>query len=96
MNKSTTAKKPIQIFRDRYGGSSDELKEHQKKTRRIQRSILDLLSGSPMTIPQLTEKIDEPSETIFFFTIALKREGKIIEVDTTGDYWVYGLIKEAL
>ena len=94
MNKSTTAKKPIQIFRDRYGGSTEELREHQKNTRRIQRSILDLLSGSPMTIPQMAEHIDETTETIFFFTIALKREGEIIETDTSGDYWVYGLFKE--
>jgi hypothetical protein len=96
MNKSSIAKKPIQIFRDRYGGSSDELREHQKNTRRIQRSILDLLSGSPMTIPQMTEEIDESSETIFFFTISLKREGKIIEIDTSGDYWTYGLVKEEI
>ena len=94
MNKSSIDKKPIQIFRDRYGGASDELREHQKKTRRIQRSILALLSESPMTIPQMTEKIDETSETIFFFTIALRREGEIIEIDTSGDYWVYGLITE--
>ena len=94
MNKSSIDKKPIQIFRDRYGGASVELREHQKKTRRIQRSILELLSESPMTIPQMTEKIDETSETIFFFTIALKREGEIIEIDTSGDYWTYGLITE--
>ena len=94
MNKSSIDKKPIQIFRDRYGGASDELREHQKKTRRIQRSILALLSESPMTIPQMTEKIDETSETIFFFTIALRREGEVIEIDTSGDYWVYGLITE--
>ena len=96
MNKSSNDKKPIQIFRDRYGGSSEELKEHQKKTRRIQRAILDLLSGSPMTIPQMAEELDESSETTFFFAISLKRQGEIIETDTSGDYWVYGLVKEEI
>ena len=68
-------------------------KEKLKEFNRMKKAIATALKEGPMTIPQIAEKIKEPSDKVLFFLMTMYKFG-MVEVDSIDDmdeYYLYRL-----
>ena len=88
-------KADVKVFRERMGGMTDERKSWQKEQRDTEKAIHSALKNGPHTIPEIALEANIPSPRIVWHLMALKRYGKIAEVDRAGDYYRYAWKEEA-
>lgn len=81
-------------FRERLGGVTPEKRAWSKQQRDTLKAIRDAMKDGPHTVPEIAERAHLASQTVMWYVMALKRYGKVSEVDRAGDYYRYQL-KEA-
>lgn len=82
-------KEDVKIFRERMGGMTEARKTWQKVQRDQEKAIHAALQDGPHTIPEIAQRTKIASKNAVWHVMALKRYGKVIEVDCAGDYYRY-------
>lgn len=91
VEKVAREKKPLDILRDRHGGTSEELKAHFKEQTRMRKLINEALKKGPRTIPELAGDTGEPADKLLWHVMAMKKYGRVEEMEQRGDYFAYAL-----
>jgi predicted Rossmann fold nucleotide-binding protein DprA/Smf involved in DNA uptake len=91
VEKTAREKKPLDILRERRGGTSEELKAYFKEQTRIRKLISEALKKGPRTIPELASDTGEPADKLLWHVMALKKYGRVAELEERGDYFAYAL-----
>ncbi|OQX85475.1 MAG: hypothetical protein B6D63_02205 [Candidatus Latescibacteria bacterium 4484_7] len=84
-------KKPLDVFRESRGGVPKELTRWHTAQNKIRKKIMEGLKEEPMTVPELSKKVDLTTNTVFWHLMALKKYGFVVEVQDKGDYAEYAL-----
>ena len=79
VEKGKTAK----YLREKLGGIPEQAKENLKAFNAIKKQILEALKDEDLTIKQLTEKLNMPSDEVVYYLMSLVKYGfvKTGEVD---------------
>ncbi len=89
-----TETKTAQTARQRPGGVPKELMELSREQARIRQKIRDALKEGPVTVPELHAATGLPRDEIFWYLMAWKKYGKILEGEQAEDYYKYALAEE--
>ena len=83
VEKGKTAK----YLREKLGGIPEQAKENLKAFNAIKKQILEALKDEDLTIKQLTEKLNMPSDEVVYYLMSLVKYGfvKTGEVDYNND-----------
>ena len=65
-----------------------------KEQNRIEKQIAETLKDSPKTVPEISQATGLPTETVFWYLMALKKYGKVMEGQQKDSYFAYELKKE--
>lgn len=84
-------KKPFQIARDQRGGVPKELIERNRRQMKIRKEIIKALKEKPMTAPELAAALELETEEAFWWLMALRKYGDVVEGAASGDYIQYEL-----
>ena len=82
------------LARERRGGVPKALMEHSREQASIRQKICGVLRHGPMTVPEIHASTGIPTDTVFWYLMAWKKYGKILEGEPCGDYYRYALAKE--
>lgn len=82
-------------LREKLGGIPEQAKENLKIFNAIKKQILEALKEEDLTIKQLTEKLNMPSDEVVYYLMSLVKYGfvKTGEVDDMDEYYTYKLNK---
>lgn len=82
-------------LREKLGGIPEQAKENLKIFNGIKKKILEALKDEDLTIKQLTEKLNMPSDEVVYYLMSLVKYGfvKTGEVDDMEEYYTYKLNK---
>lgn len=91
VEKGKTAK----YLRDKLGGIPIQAKENLKEFNRIKSLILGSLSNEDLTIKQITDKLNMPSDEVVYYLMSLVKYGfvKTGDIDDMDEYYTYKLNK---
>ena len=92
--KENKQKKPIQIFRERSGGVSEKLKKITREQAKNLKKISEIIKNNYKTIPEISQLTGIPSHEVLWYTMAMKKYGKIIEGEEQNGYFKYTLKQE--
>jgi predicted Rossmann fold nucleotide-binding protein DprA/Smf involved in DNA uptake len=87
--------KTAKYLREKLGGIPEQAKENLKVFNAIKKQILEALKDEDLTIKQLTEKLNMPSDEVVYYLMSLVKYGfvKTGEVDDMDEYYTYKLNK---
>lgn len=76
-------------------GVSAQAKENLKEFTQIKKQILESLAEEELTVKQLTEKLNMPSDQVFYYLMSLVKYGfvKPSGIDDMDEYYTYKLNK---
>ena len=91
IEKGKTAK----YLREKLGGIPEKAKENLKVYNGIKKQILDALIDQDLTVMQLTEKLNMPSDEVVYYLMSLVKYGfvKTGDIDDMDEYYTYKLNK---
>jgi predicted Rossmann fold nucleotide-binding protein DprA/Smf involved in DNA uptake len=91
VEKGKTAK----YLRDKLGGIPEHAKENLKEFNRIKKLMLEALKDEDLTVKQLTEKLNMPSDEVVYYLMSLVKYGfvKTGDIDDMDEYYTYKLNK---
>ena len=91
IEKGKTAK----YLREKLGGIPEQAKENLKVFNGIKKQMLDALAEEDLTVKQLTEKLQMPSDEVVYYLMSLVKYGFVItgDVDDMDEYFTYKLNK---
>jgi len=89
--KSQAQQRPIAILRDRLGGMADSMKQYVKNQNRVRKAILETLKATQATVPEIAAAHGLKTSDVMWQLMAMKRYGRIVEVEPKGDYYTYRL-----
>ena len=91
IEKGKTAK----YLREKLGGIPEKAKENLKVYNGIKKQILDALKDQDLTVMQLTEKLNMPSDEVVYYLMSLVKYGfvKTGDIDDMDEYYTYKLNK---
>jgi len=89
VEKGKTAK----YLRDKMGGIPEQAKENLKEFNRIKKLILGALENGDLTVKQMTDKLNMPSDVVVFYLMSLVKYGfvKTGDIDDMDEYYTYKL-----
>jgi predicted Rossmann fold nucleotide-binding protein DprA/Smf involved in DNA uptake len=82
------------ILRKRRGPPSDELLQRQREYNRVRRMITEAIRSDPKTVPEIATHAGLPTHQVFWHLMAMKKYGKVVEGEESGDYYKYALKEE--
>jgi len=77
------------LARERRGGVPKELMEHSREQAGMRQKIFGALKHGPLTVPEIHATTGIPADKVFWYLMAWKKYGKIIEHGQCGDYYQY-------
>lgn len=82
-------------LREKLGGIPEQAKQNLKEFNGIKKLILEALKEEELTIKQLTEKLNMPSDEVMYYLLTLVKYGlvKTGDVDDMDEYYTYKLNK---
>ncbi|MDD2525038.1 MAG: ArsR family transcriptional regulator [Bacteroidales bacterium] len=91
IEKGKTAK----YLREKSGGVPEQAKENLKEFNRIKKLMLEALAQEDLTIKQLTDKLNMPSDEVVYHLMSLVKYGLVAtgDVDDMDEYFTYKLKK---
>jgi predicted Rossmann fold nucleotide-binding protein DprA/Smf involved in DNA uptake len=92
--KTESGMNAMQIARHRRGGVPKELMERSREQARMRQKICEALKDGPMTVPDIHAATGIPADKVFWYLMAWKKYGKILEGEQCEDYYKYALAKE--
>lgn len=75
-------------------GVPQELMDCSREQVKTHRMICGALKNGPMTIEEIHEATGVPADRVFWYLMAWKKYGKIVEGEQCEDYYQYALAKE--
>lgn len=91
IEKGKTAK----YLREKLGGIPEQAKEQLKEFNQQKRKIMDALKEEELTVKQLAEKLQMPTNDVMFYLSSLVKYGQVAvgEIDDMDEYFTYKLNK---
>ncbi|MDD3320793.1 MAG: hypothetical protein PHS59_05050 [Paludibacter sp.] len=91
VEKGKTAK----YLREKLGGMPEQAKQNLKEFNGIKKLILEALKEEDLTIKQLTEKVNMPTDEVVYYLMSLVKYGfvKTGDIDDMDEYYTYKLNK---
>lgn len=91
VEKGKTAK----YLREKLGGVPEQAKEQLKEFNRIKKQMLEALATEELTIKQLSEKLNMPTDEVMYHLLSLVKFGfvKVGEIDDMDEYYSYKINK---
>jgi predicted Rossmann fold nucleotide-binding protein DprA/Smf involved in DNA uptake len=74
--------------------SVERVQAHVKEQNRIEHQITKALGNGPKTVPEIAQETGLPTQTVFWFLMALKKYGKVAEGEKQDSYFTYALKEE--
>jgi predicted transcriptional regulator len=69
----------------------ERVRARVKEQNRIEKQIAGTLKDGPKTVPEISQVTGLPTETVFWYLIALKKYGKVTEGQQRDSYFAYAL-----
>jgi len=81
--------------REKLGGMPEQAKKNLKEFNGFKKRIIDALKDEDLTIKQLTEKLQIPSDEVVYYLMSLIKYGfvKTGDIDDMDEYYTYKLNK---
>ena len=91
VEKGKTAK----YLREKLGGVPEQAKEDLKEFSRIKKQMLEALATDELTIKQLAEKLNMPTDEVMYHLLSLVKFGfvKVGEIDDMDEFYSYKINK---
>lgn len=91
VEKGKTAK----YLREKLGGIPEQAKENLKQFNGIKKLMVDALKEQDLTVKQMSEKINMPTDEVMFYLMSLVKYGIVAtgEIDDMDEYYTYKLKK---
>ncbi|OIP84873.1 MAG: hypothetical protein AUK44_01055 [Porphyromonadaceae bacterium CG2_30_38_12] len=91
VEKGKTAK----YLREKLGGMPEKAKENLKEFNGIKKLMLDALKEEDLTVKQMSEKINMPTDQVMYYLMSLVKYGfvKTGDIDDMDEYYTYKLNK---
>jgi len=91
VEKGKTAK----YLREKLGGVPEQAKENLKEFSRIKKQMLEALATDELTIKQLAEKLNMPTDEVMYHLLSLVKFGfvKVGEIDDMDEFYSYKINK---
>jgi hypothetical protein len=82
-------------LREKLGGIPEQAKENLKEFNRIKKLMLEALADEDLTVKQMTEKLNMPSDEVVYYLMSLVKYGfvKTGDIDDMDEYYTYKLNK---
>ena len=89
VEKGKTAK----YLREKLGGIPEQAKENLKHFNGIKKQMLEALKEEDLTIKQMSEKINIPTDEVMYYLMSLVKYGfvKTGDIDDMDEYYTYKL-----
>jgi hypothetical protein len=89
VEKGKTAK----YLREKLGGIPEQAKENLKHFNGIKKQMLEALKEEDLTIKQMSEKINMPTDEVMYYLMSLVKYGyvKTGDIDDMDEYYTYKL-----
>ncbi len=88
-NVGPERKNALQALRNARKASIGRVTETVKRQRKEIQAILTLLEASPVTVPEVAAATGIPSALVLWYVAALKKYGKVVEVEKDEGYFRY-------
>jgi predicted transcriptional regulator len=62
-----------------------------REQNRVEQQIAHALKGGPRTVPEISRETGLPAERVFWYLMALKKYGKVVEGAKKDSYFAYEL-----
>lgn len=91
LEKGKTAK----YLREKLGGIPEQAKENLKQFNGIKKLMVEALKEQDLTVKQMSEKINMPTDEVMFYLMSLVKYGIVVtgEIDDMDEYYTYKLNK---
>jgi len=91
VEKGKTAK----YLREKLGGIPEQAKENLKEFNGIKKLMLEALKEQDLTVKQMSEKINMPTDQVMYYLMSLVKYGfvKTGDIDDMDEYYTYKLNK---
>ena len=84
-------KRAIEVFRERRGGMSNELKAYVSNQQKVYKALRAALKAGPRTVPQLSAECGIPSPEVMWHLMAMRRYGEVLDGPEENGYLSYTL-----
>ena len=91
MGKDTDQKSRLKSLRQQRAVFVEHARENIKKSNKLFKKIKAQIKDQALTIPQIAQAIDEPSDQVLVYVSGLKKFGMAVEKEKDGDYFKYQL-----
>jgi predicted transcriptional regulator len=81
----------LKALRESRGEIVERVGFRVKEQTRIQKQIAGALKDGPKTVPKISQETGLPTETVFWYLMALKKYGKVTEGQQKDSYFAYEL-----
>jgi predicted ArsR family transcriptional regulator len=94
--KRSSAREALRSLREERRAAIATTRDRVKHVTRLQSLVVEALTDGPLTVPELAEKSGVASSEALWHLMALKRFGRVVEVEKVGrtGYYRYGLAPE--
>ena len=82
------------ILRQRRGGLPKEILDRNRENTRIRRSVTNALSDGSKTVPEIARATGIPAHEVLWHLMSMRKYGKVVEGEASGDYIQYALKQE--
>lgn len=94
MSEKDEAKDRIQLLkrlREQHADTVTQTQDKLKTQQAIRKQIRHALTKGPMTVPEVAQAIDLPTDTVLWHVTAMKKYDLVDEVGMSGEYYQYQL-----
>lgn len=87
--------KTAKYLREKLGGIPQHAKDNLKEFNGIKKQMLEALKEEDLTVKQMSEKINMPSDQVMYYLMSLVKYGfvKTGDIDDMDEYYTYKLNK---
>lgn len=87
--------KTAKYLREKLGGIPEQAKENLKIFNGVKKRMLEALKEEDLTIKQLTDKLEMPTDEVVYYLMSLVKYGfvKTGDIDDMDEYYTYKLNK---
>jgi len=90
-NKSN--KEAMKQLREERKAYIEAARQKIKEQNQMIKRIKEILANGGMTVPQLSEALQTPTDLTMWYVTAMRKYGSVKEGDKDGDYYKYELVE---
>ncbi len=89
--KETGRSEEMKALRESRKETVERVRDRIKEQNRVEKLIAGALKEGPKTVPEISRVTSLPPETVFWYLMALKKYGKVIEGQKQDSYFAYAI-----